>query len=575
MRCRPDHLFWPLAVVFGLLCLAGHSAAYERGDAVTLDPAAARVPLNDALRLFVDRTGQLSIDDVAKPEMAARFELPHGDPRNLGHIYSAVWVRFTVRTAPGDIRPRVIELAYPFVDDVTLYTPQRGGGWHSSQAGDHTRLSTREIPDRVFLFAASPAAGEGTTYYMRYQNVGLVSLPLSIWRDDALRYAREREMLLLGGYYGCLFALLLFNLALFAGLRARVYLAYVVYTAAMILFMATQNGLANLYLYPELPVIADKTNYMSVLLATTSILLFGRMYIGIGALSPRIDRALVTLEWIGVALIVSVPLAPRLFVFWASMFFGIVTITALYSAALYHWLAVRSRPAAYVSVAITLPVVGAAFLFLRNFGYFPVNWVTEHGLQIGTMFEMLVLSLGLAEQIAVIRREREEARRAAAEDRLTGLANRAVLEAKLPQILARAKRIGHRVGVLWVDIDDLKPINDRHGHAAGDTLLRKVAERMREAVRAHDIVARVGGDEFVVIAEARESAEEFTALAARLNDSIARPIEHAGLAIHASASIGIALYPDHAATEADLLQRADRAMYDAKAAGRNTWRRAA
>jgi diguanylate cyclase (GGDEF)-like protein len=574
MRCRPVLSLGGLSALLCLLLLAGTGAAYGAGDVVDLDPGAPRISLNEALRLYVDPGGELGIDDVSRPEMAARFESPRGDPRNLGHIYSVVWIRFTLRAPPGDERLRVVELAYPFADDVKLYTPLPGGGYRVSIAGDHTRVSEREIPDRLFLFPVTPQAGE-TTYFLRYQNMGLLSLPLSVWRDDALRYSRDREMLLLGGYYGCLFALLLFNLALFAGIRARVYLAYVVYTAAMILFMATQNGLANLYLYPEWPAIADKTNYASVLLATTSILLFGRMYIGIGALSPRIDNVLRPLQWGGVALIATVPVAPRLFVFWVSMFYGLVVVAAVYVSALYHWLRARSRPAAYVSVAITLPVVGAAFLFLRNFGYFPVNWVTEHGLQIGTMFEMLVLSLGLAEQIAVIRREREEARRAAAEDRLTGLANRSALEARLPQVLLRAKRAGHRIGVLWIDIDQLKPINDRHGHAAGDALLRTVGERMREAVRGQDIVARVGGDEFVVIAEARESEEEFNALAARLNASIARPIEHAGVVIHASASIGVALYPDHASTEADLLQRADRAMYDAKASGRNTFRKAA
>ncbi len=569
---------WTVLLLAALLLaasLGAHATSYSPPAIVTLDPAAERVTLSDALRLFVDREGTLTIDDVAKPEMAARFESPRGDPRNLGHIYSTVWITFSVRAVPGDMKPRVIELAYPFADSVTLYSPQPGGGFRASAAGDHTKVSDREIPDRVFLFPASPTPGVTTTYYVRYQNVGLVSLPLSIWRDDALRYAREREMLLLGGYYGCLFALLLFNLALYAGLHARVYLAYVVYTAAMIFFMATQNGLANLYLYPELPSIADTSNYLSVLMAATSILLFGRMYIGIHALSPRIDGVLRPLQWVGIALLFVVLVAPRMFGFWSAMFYGLAVVTALYSTALYHWLVARSRQAAYVSIAITLPVVGAAFLFLRNFGYFPVNWVTEHGLQIGTMFEMLVLSLGLAEQIAVIRREREEARRAASEDVLTGLANRGVLDQRLPQMLARAGRLGHRVGVLWIDVDQLKPINDRHGHAAGDTLLRTVGARMREVVRGQDLVARVGGDEFVVVAESIESEEAFTALAARLNASIARPIEHGSITMHASASIGIALFPDHAQTQAELLQRADRAMYDAKAAGRNTWRRAA
>jgi diguanylate cyclase (GGDEF)-like protein len=576
MRCRLDFFPWPLAGKFcaALLVLAATTAAGE-SIVVNVDPKAARVVLNDALLLYVDATGSLDIDDVARPEMAARFERPVGDPRNLGHIYSVVWIKFTVRLVPGDTVPRVLELAYPFADSVKVYAPKDGGGYLVSTSGDHTPVSTREMPDRLFLFPAAPSPGADTTYFLRYQNLGLLSLPLSIWRDDALRYAREREMLLLGGYYGCLFALLLFNLALFAGIRARVYLAYVVYTAAMIYFMATQNGLANLYIYPELPEVADKSNYLSVLLAATSIMLFGRMYLNIGTVSPRIDRFLKPLQWLGIALIVTLPFLPRLLVFWTTMFYGIIVIASVYLVALHQWLAAHSRPAAYVSVAITLPVVGAAFLFLRNFGYFPVNWVTEHGLQIGTMFEMLVLSLGLAEQIAVIRREREEARRAAAEDTLTGLANRARLDALLPQILARARRAGHRVGVLWIDLDDLKPINDRHGHAAGDTLLRRVGERMRDAVRGHDVVARVGGDEFVVIAEARDSDDDFSALAARLNDSIAMPIEHGLIQMRVSASIGIAVFPDHAQTEADLLQRADRAMYDAKAAGRNTYRLAA
>ncbi|HUL64615.1 MAG TPA: diguanylate cyclase [Burkholderiaceae bacterium] len=577
MRCRLDLFPWPLVgkLCLALIALTAAAAAASESPVVDLDPKAGRVVLNDALLLYVDPSGRLEIDDVARPDFAARFARPAGDPRNLGHIHSAVWIKFTVRAAPGDTVARVIELAYPFADSVNLYVQKPEGGYRMSSGGDHTRVSEREIPDRLFLFPAAPTPGADTTYFLRYQNLGLLSLPLSMWRDDALRYARDREMLLLGGYYGCLFALLLFNLALFAGIRARVYLAYVVYTAAMIYFMATQNGLANLYIYPELPVVADKSNYLSVLLAATSITLFVRMYLTIGTVSPRIDRWLNPMQWVGVGLSVTLPFLPRLLVFWTTMFYGIIVIATVYIVALYHWLAVRSRPAAYVSVAITLPVVGAAFLFLRNFGYFPVNWVTEHGLQIGTMFEMLVLSLGLAEQIAVIRREREEARRAAAEDTLTGLANRGQLDARLPQILAHARRAGHRVGVLWIDLDDLKPINDRYGHAAGDTTLRRVGERMREAVRGNDIVARVGGDEFVVIAEARDSDDDFSALAARLNDGIARPIEHGLVQVHVSASIGIAIFPDHAQTEAELLQRADQAMYEAKAAGRNTYRQAA
>lgn len=560
---------WAPLAIAALLLTARHAAA----SVANVDPHAARVVLGEALNLYVDRSGTLGIDDVAAPTFGAHFAPPAGDPRNLGHIHSVVWVCFTLRFAEGDTAPRVLELAYPFADSVTLYAPRADGGFSVSRAGDHTRVSERALSDRMFLFPITPMPGAEATYYLRYESLGLVSLPLSLWRDDALRAQRQTEALLLGIYYGCLITLLLYNLALYVALRARVYLAYVAYTATMIFFMAAQNGLSNLYLYPELPAIADRANYLSVLLAATGVAFFVRAYLATDAqFDARAARALRTLQWLGLALVAALPFAPRLAAFWTTMLFGVGTAFAVYATALWQWLAARSRPAAYVSVAITLPVIGAALLFMRNIGHFPVTWFTEHGMQIGTMFEMLVLSLGLAEQVAVIRREREEARRAASQDRLTGLSNRAHLEASLPLLLSRARRGGGRLGVLWIDIDDLKPINDRHGHAAGDALLRHAAARMREAVRAHELVARVGGDEFVVVAEADHDRDDFASLAARLNASLARPVEVDGIRLQTSASIGIAIYPQHAEQATELLARADRAMYEAKAAGRNTFR---
>ncbi|MCS7101099.1 MAG: sensor domain-containing diguanylate cyclase [Burkholderiaceae bacterium] len=556
-----------LLLVAALLRPPGISA-----EPLDVDPYAERLTLRNALRLYIDTDGTLTAADVSAPGFAGRFAPPPGDLRNLGHVYVPVWIRFSLRFAHGDNAPRVLELAYPFADSVELYTPQPDGSFAVSRAGDHTRVSERALPDRMVLFPIDARPGETVTYYLRYQSVGLLSLPLSLWRDDALRAARQTEALLLGIYYGCLLALLLYNLALYAALRARVYLAYVVYTATMMLFMVTQNGLANLYLYPEWPQIADKMSYLSVVLTVAAFADFVHRYLATGALSPRAARALHGLCLGGLALVAAIPLVPRLAAFWGAMAYALPTVLAVYAIALHHWIALRSRAAAFITIAITLPALGGALLFARNLGVFPVSWPTEHGIQIGSMFEMLVLALGLAEQVAVIRREREEARRAAGEDRLTGLANRAYLEATLPQFLSRARRGGRRLGVLWIDIDELKPINDRYGHAAGDALLRQAAARMREAVRAHDLVARMGGDEFVVVAEAEHDGDDFSALAARLNASLARPVEIDGVQLRTSASIGIAVYPLHADTGPQLLAQADRAMYAAKAAGRNTYR---
>jgi two-component system, sensor histidine kinase LadS len=555
-----------------LACLMAASSA----RAVTLlDPQVPRVGIEGDLQIFVDATGRLTIDDITRPEFTERFAPPRRDARNLGHIHDPVWVKFTLRTAPGDAHPRVLEMAFGFADYLALYTPHPAGGYSVAYGGDHSRVSERALVDRLHLFPLALAPGAETTFYLRYQSIGVLSLPLSVWRDESLRQGRQRDNLLLGMYYGCLFTLLLYNLALYAGLRAPVYLAYVLYTGTMIFFMAVQNGLTSLYLWPESPALVNLYNFCSVLFVTTAGTVFTRSYLSTRNQTPLVDHLLRALAGIGLVLVVPVFMAPEVVVYWGTLSFAVFALLAIYSTSVYHLVGLRSRPAMFMTGALTLPVLGASVLVLRNAGIAPVNFLTEYGVQIGTMFEMLVLSLGLAEQVAVIRREREEARRAASEDALTGAGNRARLDAQLPIAIARARGRRQRLGVLWVDLDNLKPINDRYGHQVGDAVLSTVAKRMREAVRAHDIVARVGGDEFVIAADGIDHDPGFELLARRLNETIAQPIAFGELRLIASASIGVAVFPDHADSAAELLRRADHAMYAAKSAGRNTFRSAA
>ena len=158
-------------------------------------------------------------------------------------------------------------------------------------------------------------------------------------------------------------------------------------------------------------------------------------------------------------------------------------------------------------------------------------------------------------------RSQERMRHEALHDPLTGLANRTLLRDRLEHALARSAREGEETGVLFVDVDEFKRVNDQFGHAAGDQVLIEIGQRLLHAVRPADTVARLGGDEFVVICEA---IDETTALALgrRLDSAIRRPL---GLAGELSASIGIALGCDDAES---LLAGADAALYAAKAAGR-------
>lgn len=154
-------------------------------------------------------------------------------------------------------------------------------------------------------------------------------------------------------------------------------------------------------------------------------------------------------------------------------------------------------------------------------------------------------------------------------DGLTDLPNRLLLQDRVAQEIRTAERKGGKLGLLFIDLDNLKVINDSYGHAAGDALLREVARRMRSALRAVDTVSRLGGDEFVVLLPEICGPEDAASVAEKLLHSIHVPIHYAERSLITSASIGLALFPDDGLEMHTLMRHADASMYQAKQAGRN------
>ncbi len=181
----------------------------------------------------------------------------------------------------------------------------------------------------------------------------------------------------------------------------------------------------------------------------------------------------------------------------------------------------------------------------------------------------VVAFLGIARDITERRAMEQRIRHLAQHDALTGLANRALLFEHLEQALRLAARHGEKLALLFIDLDEFKPINDRLGHAAGDEVLLTTAKRLVGGLRESDLVGRLGGDEFIALLDAPAGGEEALAVARTLCRSLAEPLQVGGQTVSVSASIGVAIYSDHAASSDDLVRAADRAMYRAKAAGRN------
>jgi len=193
---------------------------------------------------------------------------------------------------------------------------------------------------------------------------------------------------------------------------------------------------------------------------------------------------------------------------------------------------------------------------------------------------------GITREITKRKQMQDQVRQLAFYDTLTRLPNRRLLNDRLSQMLAASKRNGRHGALMFVDLDNFKPLNDKYGHFVGDLLLIEVANRLKSCVREMDTVARFGGDEFVVMlgeldAERAISLTQAEAVAekirTRLSGAYCLQVEQEGRAAsrvehHCTASIGVVVFLDHEANPDDILVCADKAMYQAKAAGRNAIR---
>ncbi|NNM82172.1 MAG: PAS domain S-box protein [Burkholderiales bacterium] len=175
--------------------------------------------------------------------------------------------------------------------------------------------------------------------------------------------------------------------------------------------------------------------------------------------------------------------------------------------------------------------------------------------------------IGSFTDISERKRTETEIRKLAFHDNLTGLYNRFSLIAQLEQAIARAKRNGLALAVMFIDLDRFKSINDRLGHHVGDGLLIAVADRIKGSVRESDMVARLGGDEFVVLLTDIRGMEEAVVVASKIVEQVSLPYEIEGNHIETTPSIGVSFYPEDGSDVSSMLRHADHAMYHAKSGG--------
>ena len=241
---------------------------------------------------------------------------------------------------------------------------------------------------------------------------------------------------------------------------------------------------------------------------------------------------------------------------------------------------IGTTPEVFYSCAHSLEFFAKIKEVLKTQGYWCGEVWSQH--KNGTVYpRLLTLSavrdtkgvvqhyVALYADISHIKAHEQALEKAAYYDYLTDLPNRAFLMEKLTTAIAKAQEEQALMGVMYIDLDGFKAINDIYGHAVGDEILKIISKRLQAQLRQGDTLARLGGDEFVAILEALKTPKEYKQTAQRLLEVAKQPLHVKDLALELSVSIGVALYPLGAQTAQELLHRADRAMYLAKEAGKN------
>ncbi|QWD91311.1 sensor domain-containing diguanylate cyclase [Polynucleobacter sp. MWH-Braz-FAM2G] len=198
------------------------------------------------------------------------------------------------------------------------------------------------------------------------------------------------------------------------------------------------------------------------------------------------------------------------------------------------------------------------------------NWYKNAiGVLLATTLSLIALIIGTYYLIRSYSKGAEHYYRAN-HDILTGLPNRGLFFDRCSQAINQAKRNNTNLAILFIDLDNLKTVNDSYSHDAGDALLIEVANRLKSSVRISDTVGRIGGDEFVVLLLGSDTDAHVLQIAENIRQALMKPVKYEGVELASSASIGIALHPTHGEDVTELLRRADEAMYLAKSSGRNS-----
>lgn len=480
----------------------------------------------------------------------------------------AIWLVANVLNPTDGTILRRVSVGTGWLDQVDFYflaedqLPQR------FRSGDRIPLDerslTRRIPSADYRFLP----GE-TRLLLRIETADPMVVPL-YFSSIADSHSREQsETAFYSFVYGVMFALAAYNLMLFVGLRQRRYLFYSLYTGSFVATTASYNGIGMALLWPEAVGWQQWAPPLLMLCFASSGLAFATNFLNTQRHRPWLHQIIQTISVAYFALFGACfaldeqGLALRL-AFLVVSLFGVLMLYMGVSS----WVS-GNQSARYFMVGTLASAAGASTTALTVIGLIPYTQLGYYAVDIGMVVDAMLLMLALAD----LTRKNEEARIAAEQkaqtDLLTGLNNRRGFLPGAESLWSLVTRKNRNICVAMIDIDHFKDINDQYGHAVGDRVLKKIAGELDRSRRRGDLLARWGGEEFILLLPETDETEALK-VAERFRQNIEQLVfNDRGRVIRCTISIGVASRHSEHITLDQAIARADEELYQAKILGRN------
>jgi diguanylate cyclase len=569
-----------LFFVAGLLACAANAAPTDR---VVLSKSTSSAEAWPVTTMAADESGELGINDVMAGKL--RFLKPDSAYATLGMRNVVKWLRIPVRvsadvpTDGGADSLWIFDVDYALLNRVDVYVVRDGPEGKRIEShvvlGNAQLFEEKPIASRAHAVALHLKPATEIEVFMRVETMGAMILPITFSTLSAFHQGESGEQMLQGLFAAIALGLLFYSLLQWRSLKESLYLKYAVLVFFSGIFSVHFFGIGEQYLWTDQDWIARHLAGISSLVAAAATAFFvedvlrrelgswmrrALRAVGILLLLAAVAHGMDVLSIRGVGVIMNT-------IGYAPSLLGV-------PAAIRIW---RRGDAvgAYFIVAWVGYAIASAIMVGMVLGRVDATFWTMHSFQIGATLDMLIFM-----RIAVMRsaavhvearratRERDSLITMAHSDPLTGLFNRRGLNELLPPMVSNIAP-NENLAVFLLDLDGFKPVNDLFGHDVGDELLVLVGTRLRNVVRTNDLVARVGGDEFVVVAGGLGGDDSARDLGQKLLTSICQPYQLKSHICEVGVTIGYALVPEDGRDAKTLLKVADAAMYIGKQTGKN------